>query len=605
MSSSPPRVDIAKQGTVEGKLDPLKHVVKFLNIPYATVQERWRPAIKPEPWSGVRDATKQGPVSPQPTFETRYSRVINTYSEFDFDDGVVEFDERNCLNLNIYVHEDTLSSAVTTSSTEKVKLTPAAVMVYIHGGSFRDGTNAMDVYDGTNLVKRSVELGRPVIVVTLNYRMNFHGFFACPELLEDLKADARYSSSEYNQAAGNWGLMDQRLAFEWVHAHIAAFGGDTTNITAFGQSVGAVSINYHMLIPQHHGLFHRAIMQSCAMASAPAIRAEVEGRLYWDFLVDHFNIPNDLSAKEKLERLRQIPGQELAQAAASRKLRMFTPYVDGTIVPEDVRLLVHKTELYDRGVKAVIIGEMKDEGPMFVDSLAANTVQGWARVTEKYCPPDAEDRQKWEQLYGPIVEDQDAILSSAKVIEHSLFAYPEYSTLRALSKREDLGKGFALHQYYFDRSIELVDKKGQGWGAHHGVDLVFVFGPDFAIEKVFTAEEKDLMNKVQTMWILFAHGETHSASTNNERDDAVGFSNGITRPVDEFDYHAVHKEAVQFTENAKVVEAHVSRQGAEILEFWEKSEGWTHQQRYENLQDNQGLRSGLLCIAQPGEQEWS
>lgn len=62
MSPSPPRVDIATQGTVEGKLDSSKRVVRFLNIPYATVQERWRPAIKPQPWSGIRDATKQGYV---------------------------------------------------------------------------------------------------------------------------------------------------------------------------------------------------------------------------------------------------------------------------------------------------------------------------------------------------------------------------------------------------------------------------------------------------------------------------------------------------------------------------------------------------------------
>jgi len=60
MSPSLPRVDLAKQGTVEGELDPSKRVVQFLNIPYATVQERWRPAIKPESWSGIRDATKQG-----------------------------------------------------------------------------------------------------------------------------------------------------------------------------------------------------------------------------------------------------------------------------------------------------------------------------------------------------------------------------------------------------------------------------------------------------------------------------------------------------------------------------------------------------------------
>lgn len=435
--------------------------------------------------------------------------------------------------------------------------------------------------------------------------MNFHGFFACPELVEDLKSDPRYASSAYDQVAGNWGLMDQRLAFEWVYTHIGAFGGDIHNITAFGESVGAVSINYHMLIPHHRGLFHRAIMQSCAMASAPAIRADVEGRLYWDYLIDYFKIPQELSSKEKLERLRQIPGKELGQAAASNKLRMFTPYVDGTMVPEDVRLWTHKSDLYDRGVKAVIVGGMKEEGSMFVDALGSPTVQGWARITEKYCPPDAQSREKWHRIYGPIVEDKDAVRSSAKVIEHSLFTYAEYSALRALSKREDLGKGFDLFQYYFDRSIKAVDKKGKGWGAHHGVDLVFVFGPDLAADNLFTAEEKDLMANVQTLWILFAHGVTDVSTARDENGVVRGFPAKISRPVDNYEYHATHQEAIVFTADSKVELAHASRHGAEILEFWEESEQWTHRQRYQNSNGSEGLRSGLLCIAQPGDQEWS
>ncbi|KAG0283221.1 hypothetical protein BGZ98_006419, partial [Dissophora globulifera] len=161
----------------------------------------------------------------------------------------------------------------------------------------------MDIYDGSNLVRLSAKIGRPVIVVVMNYRLNFLGFFSSPEMVADLKSD-KSLLNEYDRSAGNWGLMDQRLAFDWVHAHIGSFGGRADNITAFGESVGAVSINYHMLISQHRGLFHRAIMQSCAMASAPAIRPDVEGKLYFDVLVDHFNIPSELSGKEKLERLR-------------------------------------------------------------------------------------------------------------------------------------------------------------------------------------------------------------------------------------------------------------------------------------------------------------
>ncbi|KAG0221266.1 Alpha/Beta hydrolase protein [Mortierella sp. GBAus27b] len=584
MASTSPRVHIVDQGTVEGSLDPKKGIVRFLNIPFGVVHERWRPASNPEPWTGIRDATKQGPVSPQPKGPSRYSRAINTYSDFDFDDETTVFSERDCLNLNIFVHEDTLKQAQ-----------GAAVMVYIHGGGFRDGANAMDLFDGGNLVHRSVELGRPVVVVVINYRLNFIGNFTCPELVAELQADPRLTS-DYERSSGNWSLMDQKLAFEWVHKHIHSFGGQASNITAFGESVGAVCINYHMLISQHRGLFRRGIMQSCSMNSAPAVRPEVEGKVYLDYLVDHFNIPKDLSGKEKLERLKKVSDVELGLAADSTKLRMFTPYVDGTIVPEDVRLWVHKTDLYDNGVTAMMVGETKDEGAMFVESMGATTVQAWPRVYDKYCPPDAESRDLWEAVFGKVESDDDARHASIRVIEHTLFSYPEYSTLRALSKRKDLATGgFELFQFYFDRSIRAVDAKGKGWGVHHGVDLVFQFGPDLAVESVFTEEENQLSKKVQAAWILFAHGET----TNKEL-----FPAKVTRPVDDFGYHSLEKEAITFTDKCTIEKEHVSRHGKQVFDLWERSEQWVHESRKTKVDGEEGLKAGLLCIALPSQTEW-
>ncbi|KAG0294344.1 hypothetical protein BGZ98_001804, partial [Dissophora globulifera] len=86
MSPNSHQVHITKQGTLQGALDPTKQVVRFLNVPYGTAPQRWRPPVKPEPWTGVRDATKQGPIAPQPTKDARYSGAINTYSGIDFDE---------------------------------------------------------------------------------------------------------------------------------------------------------------------------------------------------------------------------------------------------------------------------------------------------------------------------------------------------------------------------------------------------------------------------------------------------------------------------------------------------------------------------------------
>ncbi|KAF9897721.1 Cocaine esterase [Lobosporangium transversale] len=610
------QIHIANQGVIQGALDPNKDVVRFLNVPFGVVQERWRPAVKPEPWTGVRDATKLGPVCPQPKGEVRFSRVINSYSLIDFDDETTKFDEKNCLNLNVFVHEDTLKKEVTEAAQAKGK--GVAVIVYIHGGGFSDGANVMELYDGSNLVRQATKLGRPVIVVVPNYRLNFHGFFSCPELIADIESDPNLKT-DYERATGNWGLQDQRLAFEWVHNNIAAFGGDPSNITAMGQSAGAISINCHTLTPQHHGLFHRAIMHSGAMTTLAAIRPHVEGKIYFDYLVNHFNIPKELSGKEKLELLKKVPGKELGQIASSAKIRMFAPYVDGVMIPEDVRLRIHKTDMFDQGVRAVMIGATLHEMIMFVSALGVETVEGLPRLYEKFCPPDETSRQLWEKVYGKPKTDSDAKRMCARVLQDYHFTFPTFSILRALSKRKDLDRSsqpstqplregskegeerFKLFQYYFERSIEAVDAVGRGWGAHHGLDLVYVFGPDYALEKVLNEDEKRFMERVQTMWIQFAYGETTGTKT---KDGVDLFPARITHPLDDYKHHSTAKEAIVLTPQCTVEAEHVAREGKDVMELWERSEKWVYETHGKN-DSVKALRVGFLGIAAPGEKEWS
>ncbi|KAF9410218.1 hypothetical protein BGZ76_005549 [Entomortierella beljakovae] len=356
-----------------------------------------------------------------------------------------------------------------------------------------------------------------------------------------------------------------------------------------------------MMIPQHRGLFQRAILQSCAMNSLPSIRAGSEGQIYFDFLMDYFDIPKDLSEKEKLQRLRMIPAEELGYAVESDKLRLFTPFIDGVMVLEDSRTLVHKTEHYDPGVKAVMIGDVRDEGSLFGAALASATVEGWPRIVEKYCPPNAEAQKKWKALYEPIKTVKEAYNSCANVVKHSTVTYPGFCSLRALSKRKDLktspsqGHGLELFQFYFDRPIDAVEARSENIGANHGIDLVFIFGPDLAIESVFTEEEKELSRKVQTVWILFAHGETLEKEY---------FPTRITRPLDDYEYHEKEQEAILFSDRCTIEKASSIRQGRTVIDFWQESEQWTRELR-ESDDKKKGFRSGILGIAQPGEVTWT
>ena len=224
---SPPIVETTS-GKVEGKRTPEGDVSLFRAIPYAAPPigpRRFRPPQAAAPWTGVRDATRFGPASPQVAgvMEQLYGSTMQT--------------DEDCLTLNIW--------------------TPATdgghrpVMVWIHGGAFLTGSGSIPWYDGRAFARSS-----GAVVVTINYRLGALGFLH----LADLGGEAFASS-------GNVGLLDQVAALTWVRDNIAAFGGDPGNVTVFGESAGAFSIGTLLGLPAAQGLFRRAILQSGASSN--------------------------------------------------------------------------------------------------------------------------------------------------------------------------------------------------------------------------------------------------------------------------------------------------------------------------------------------------
>ena len=119
-------------------------------------------------------------------------------------------------------------------------------MVWIYGGGFAAGTTSEARQDGTHLAQQGV------IVVSMNYRLGVFGFFVHPELAKE----------SGRNSAGNYGLLDQTAALQWVHENIAAFGGDPGNVTIFGESAGSFSVSAQMASPLAKGLFQKAIGES-------------------------------------------------------------------------------------------------------------------------------------------------------------------------------------------------------------------------------------------------------------------------------------------------------------------------------------------------------
>jgi len=221
--AAPPRVTI-DTGTLEGIVDSATGVTVFRGIPYATAPVadlRWRPPQPPKPWTGVRPASQLGHncVQHQP------------YGDIDpFAAGVSE----DCLFLNVW------TNSLDTHAARR------PVMVWIHGGGFFAGFGGEERHNGARLAQKGA------VVVTLNYRLGPFGFLAHPAL----------ASESPHHAAGNYGLLDQIAALQWVQRNIARFGGDPSRVTIFGESAGGMSVGSLLASPLAKGLFQRAILES-------------------------------------------------------------------------------------------------------------------------------------------------------------------------------------------------------------------------------------------------------------------------------------------------------------------------------------------------------
>ena len=198
----------------------------FKGIPFAAPPEgdfRWRPPQPVSSWDGIRNATNFGAVCPQAPSPGMNEALLETMSE-------------DCLTLNIW-----------SPSLDAGAKFP--VMVWIHGGGHLSGASSLPTYDGSALAVQGV------VLVSINYRLNIFGYFAHPQM----------SEAQSGELLGNYGLMDQIAALEWIQRNISAFGGDPDNVTIFGESAGAGAVNYLLAATNTDGLFHRAISQSTAV----------------------------------------------------------------------------------------------------------------------------------------------------------------------------------------------------------------------------------------------------------------------------------------------------------------------------------------------------
>lgn len=389
-------------GTVEGVRE--NGILVFKGIPYAappTGDFRWREPQPVIPWEGVRKCDKFGPISMQD------QQVKGSFYEVEFySEGLPEMSE-DCLYLNVYAPENAEG---------------LPVAMWIHGGGFGAGYGYEVTMDGAEWAKNGV------ILVTINYRLGILGFLSHPLL-----------SAEQGGTSGNYGLLDQIAALQWIHDNIASFGGDPDNVTIFGQSAGGMSVRDLVTSPAAKPLISKAIIQSAGgfecgaanlLSDLPAVMVEGNGKEIFDAL-----------GYDTLEKMRAVPAtqlrSELSDLAKTGKNLITFPHTGAGAFPKS----------FDNALKDGSIADI----PYLIGSVEMDG----------------------DMLGGPGID------TFAKM-------------------RSEKG-GQPVYEYLFKRHLPGEDNPG----AFHSSELWYIFGTLGKSWRPFTEKDYELSQRMLKAWISF------------------------------------------------------------------------------------------------------
>jgi para-nitrobenzyl esterase len=438
-------------GVVEGASSADGKIHIFKGIPFAAPPVgplRWKEPQPVASWDGVRKATEFGARCMQ-------GRI---YNDMIFrDPGPSE----DCLYLNVW----------TPAASADAKL---PVMVWIFGGGFQAGATSEPRQDGEKLAHKGV------VIVSMNYRLGIFGFFSHPELTKESP----------HHASGNYGLLDQAAALDWVHKNIAVFGGDPGNVTIFGESAGSFSVSAQMASPVSKHLFQRAIGESGAffgrtLSAKSLSQSEKSDAQFAD----------SIGAKS-LEALRAMPAQQLLDAALKEKNTVrFAPNIDGYFLPAS------PSEIYAKGEQAhvpLLAGWNHDEGSyqQFFGKEPVTKENYVAKINKEFG-----DKAPEVLKLFPAKTDQQAMESAGLLSTANFIAFGTWKWIEEQQK-----SGAPVFRYEFDQAPPLAaDANPQAKPlAYHSAEIEYVFGMLDSKHLPWRPEDYKLSEQMGSYWTNFA-----------------------------------------------------------------------------------------------------
>ena len=422
-------------GDVEATPDGTDLAV-YKAIPYAAPPVgdlRWKAPQPALPWEGVLKAEDVAKWPPQPE---------KSYVKYDMM-------SEDCLYLSVATPAKTVNDAL-------------PVMVFIHGGGFATEHYGGDLWQ--SMARRGV------VAVSIEYRTGSLGFMAHADL-----------AKESDGHSGNYGILDQIFALQWVQRNISNFGGDPAKVTIFGESAGAMSCHILCASPLAKGLFRACISQSGGFISPTNVvnqeMAQMIGQMFMSQL-----------QKNSIAEMRQMDAKELTGNGVN--FPACTPIVDGYVIPESIYDLYEKGEYND---VPVLIMHNSDEGAVSFGSASEEMYQ----QLFSQLPGQWSDSAK--AVY-PGLTDEERMFSMRDFVRDVSFGWPSYAWA---TFQKQTGKSAVYSAYLAQKSDTTVYAQGNRRGAAHADDMMYLKGVfDDKAEKF--PQEKKVSDLMQQYWVNFA-----------------------------------------------------------------------------------------------------